>query len=71
LPGTDHAAISTQSVVEKNLRAEGRDRIDLGRDGFLSEVRDFVDEHRNHITGQLASLGASLDRSRETYTLAE
>lgn len=71
LPGTDHAAIATQSVVAKRLESDGIDRFDLGRDHFLDKVRDFVAEHRWHITGQLSSLGASLDREREQYTLAE
>ncbi|USN56624.1 MAG: class I tRNA ligase family protein [Candidatus Peribacteria bacterium] len=71
LPGTDHAAISTQSVVAKKLAADGIDRFDLGRDRFLDKVREFVVEHRGHITGQLSSLGATLDRDREQYTLAE
>lgn len=71
LPGTDHAAISTQSVVARKLAKEGIDRYDLGREKFLDHVRDRVGEHRGHITGQLASLGASLDRSREQYTMAE
>ena len=71
LPGTDHAAIATQSVVEKKLSAKGTSRFDLGRDKFLDEVRTWVGEHRGHITGQLRSLASSLDWSREQYTMSE
>jgi valyl-tRNA synthetase len=46
MPGTDHAAIATQSVVAKKLAADGIDRFDLGRDRFLDKVRDRVSEHR-------------------------
>lgn len=46
MPGTDHAAIATQSVVAKKLSADGIDRFDLGRDCFLDKVRDRVSEHR-------------------------
>jgi valyl-tRNA synthetase len=46
IPGTDHAALSTNAVVEKKLRAEGKTRFDLGRDAYLTEVRKRVTEHR-------------------------
>jgi valyl-tRNA synthetase len=72
LPGTDHAAIATQSVVEKNLqKEEGKSRHDLGREEFLKRVNDFALESQNTILSQFRSMGASLDWSRITFTLDE
>lgn len=70
LPGTDHAAIATQNVVEKNiLKEEGKTRHDLGRAEFLKRVESFVAETREVIRNQMRRVGASVDWSRERYTL--
>ncbi len=72
LPGTDHAAIATQSVVEKKLKKEeGRSRHDLGREELLKRVEAFATESHDTIVKQLKTMGASLDWSRETFTLDE
>jgi len=68
LPGTDHAGIATQAVVEKKLRKEGKKRRDMGREAFLDEVRTWKDEHGGIIIKQLKRLGASCDWDRERYT---
>ncbi len=70
LPGTDHAAIATQNVVEKKLLKElGKTRHDLGRDKFLSEVYSFMQETQSTILDQIRKMGASLDWSRLAFTL--
>lgn len=69
LPGTDHAAIATQTVVEKILKKEGTDRHKLGRQKFLERVDEFVQESKGTIGKQTRKMGASLDWSREKYTL--
>lgn len=72
LPGTDHAAIATQSKVEKILeKEEGKRKTDLGREEFLKRVESFAQESHDTIVGQLKSMGTSLDWSREAYTLDE
>lgn len=72
LPGTDHAAIATQAVVEKKILAEsGKTRHDLGREKFLEEVWNFVNETQAAILHQTEKMGASLDWSRLTFTLDE
>ncbi len=71
LPATDHAGIATQVKVEDKLRAEGKDRESLGRDVFLRHVWDWATKSRNTIIGQTKRMGASLDRSREEFTLSE
>ncbi len=71
LPGTDHAGIATQNVVEKKLREEGKTRHDLGREKFLETVWDWANEHKGQILNQFKRLGASFDRSRERFTLDE
>lgn len=72
LPGTDHAAIATQSKVEKLLeKEEGKRKSDLGREEFLKRVDAFAKNSHTTITNQLKSLGASVDWSREAYTLDE
>ncbi|MDR1930788.1 MAG: valine--tRNA ligase [Treponema sp.] len=71
VPGTDHAGIATQNVVEKRLRARGIDRRDLGREKFIEETWKVKDEHHAVISRQLAKIGASLDWSRERFTLDE
>ena len=70
LPGTDHAAIATQSKVEKILwKQEHRTRYDLGRDAFLARVEQFAQESHDTIVNQCKKIGSSLDWSREAYTL--
>lgn len=71
LPGTDHAGIATQNVVEKQLTAEGLDRYKLGRDAFLKRVWKWKAEYGGKIIHQLKRLGASCDWSRERFTLDE
>lgn len=70
IPGADHAAIATQSKVEKDiLKKEGKNRHDLGREEFLKRVRAFAQESHDTIVRQTKRMGASLDWSREAYTL--
>lgn len=69
LPGTDHAGIATQNVVEKKLRGEKKDRHKLGRKKFLEITWDWANEHKSAILNQFKRLGASFDRSRERFTL--
>jgi len=72
LPGTDHAAIATQSKVEKIiLKEKNKSRHDIGREEFLKHVYTFAEESKNTIIGQVKKLGASVDWSREAYTLDE
>lgn len=71
LPGTDHAGIATQNVVEKKLREEGKTRHDLGREEFVNVVWDWANEHKSKILSQFKRLGASFDLSRERFTLDE
>jgi valyl-tRNA synthetase len=69
LPGTDHAGIATQNVVEKILAAEGKSRHDLGREAFEARVWEWVKTCHGTITGQMRKLGESVDWSRERFTL--
>ena len=69
LPGTDHAAIATDSKVTKILEKEGLKKKDIGREKFLERVDEFVDGSRKTIVAQLRKIGASLDWSREAFTL--
>ena len=70
LPGTDHAAIATQSKVESIIyKKEKKTRHDLGREEFLKRVRDYAATSHDTIIGQIKKMGASLDWSREAYTL--
>lgn len=70
LPGTDHAAIATQSVIEKKIKKEeGKSRHDLGREELLKRIDAFAQESHDTIVGQVEAMGASLDWSRETFTL--
>ncbi len=71
LPGTDHAGIATQNIVEKKLRAKGIERADLGREKFVEETWKVKDEHHSIITKQLQKIGASCDWKRERFTLDE
>lgn len=69
LPGTDHAAIATQSRVEKNLEKEGIRRSELGREEFLKRVAQFATDSHDTIVGQVRRMGASVDWSREAFTM--
>jgi valyl-tRNA synthetase len=69
LPGTDHAAIATQSKVEKLLEKEGIRKSDIGRDEFLKRVDTFAQESHDTIVSQVRKMGASVDWSREAFTL--
>lgn len=68
-PGTDHAGIATQMVVERQLDGEGLNRKDMGREAFLERVWKWKAESGGTITGQLRRLGASCDWSREAFTM--
>jgi len=70
-PGTDHAGIATQMVVERMLGEEGIDRRDLGRDKFIERVWQWVEQSGGTISRQLRSLGASPDWERSRFTLDE
>ena len=69
LPGTDHAGIATQTVVERALRKEGKHRTDLGREKFLERVWEWREKHGGIIIEQLKRLGASCDWERTTFTM--
>ncbi|MDR2028395.1 MAG: valine--tRNA ligase [Treponema sp.] len=71
IPGTDHAGIATQHVVEKRLRAEGKTRHDLGREKFVEAAWKVKEEHHAGISRQLSRMGASVDWSRERFTMDE
>ena len=71
LPGTDHAGIATQNVVEKALAKEGKSRHILGRTEFLNRVWKWKEEYGGTIIKQLRKLGASCDWTRERFTMDE
>ncbi|MFW5801945.1 MAG: valine--tRNA ligase [Spirochaeta sp.] len=71
VPGTDHAGIATQNVVEKKLRQEGTSREELGREKFLERTWEVKRDHHATITRQLKKIGSSCDWSRERFTLDE
>ena len=72
VPGTDHAAIATQNVVEKKITKEqNKTKEDLGREVFLNEVRNFVSGTQDNIRNQIRRMGSSLDWSRERYTFSD
>ncbi|WP_434134677.1 valine--tRNA ligase [Pseudomonas luteola] len=68
-PGTDHAGIATQMVVERQLSAQGVSRHDLGREKFLEKVWEWKNESGGNITRQIRRLGSSVDWSRERFTM--
>jgi valyl-tRNA synthetase len=70
VPGTDHAGIATQNVVEKIVAKEGKTRFDLGRAAFVRRTEQFVAETGGTILRQLRAIGASADWSRAAYTLS-
>ena len=71
LPGTDHAGIATQNVVEKRLAEQGKTRFDLGREGFIEETWKWKATYHERITEQMKRLGDSVDWSRERFTMDE
>jgi len=71
MPGTDHAGIATQNVVEKDLKAKGTDRHAIGREAFIEKVWEWKKLYGGTIINQLKVLGASCDWSRERFTLDE
>ncbi|MEO8382943.1 MAG: valine--tRNA ligase [Acidobacteriota bacterium] len=71
LPGTDHAGIATQMVVEKQIAKEGLTRFDLGREKFVERIWQWKEQHSSEIKDQLTRLGASCDWTRERFTLDE
>ncbi|MGK2859281.1 MAG: valine--tRNA ligase [Thermoanaerobaculia bacterium] len=71
LPGTDHAGIATQMVVERELAKTGVSRHDLGREAFVEKVWQWKHDHGNQIKDQLMRLGCSCDWTRERFTLDE
>lgn len=70
-PGTDHAGIATQMVVERQLSAKGQDRHELGREAFVDKIWDWKAESGGTITRQMRRLGTSVDWSRERFTMDE
>ncbi|MDV5860305.1 valine--tRNA ligase [Pseudomonas mendocina] len=70
-PGTDHAGIATQMVVERQLAADGIGRHDLGREKFLEKVWEWKEQSGGTITRQIRRLGSSVDWSRERFTMDE
>ncbi len=71
VPGTDHAGIATQNVVERQLSSEGKSRHDLGREKFIDKVWEWREEKGGTIINQLKKLGCSCDWSRERFTMDE
>ena len=71
IPGTDHAGIATQNVVEKKLAKEGKPRQELGREEFEKEIWQWVDEKGHIIIDQLKKMGCSCDWSRQRFTMDE
>ena len=71
IPGTDHAGIATQNIVEKRLMKEGKTKHDLGREKFVERTWEVKKEHHAIITKQLKKIGASVDWTRERFTMDE
>ncbi len=72
MPGTDHAGIATQTVVEKRILAEeGKRRTDFGREEFIGRVQAWKDEYEARILGQLKAMGCSCDWERTRFTMDE
>jgi valyl-tRNA synthetase len=71
MPGTDHAGIATQSVVERELKKEGKSRRDMGRDAFVARVWEWKETYGGRIVEQMKRLGDSCDWDRLTFTLDE
>lgn len=71
VPGTDHAGIATQNVVERALAKEGKTRHDLGREAFIERVWEWKEDYGNRILNQIRMLGDSVDWTRERFTMDE
>jgi len=71
LPGTDHAGIATQLMVERQLASEGKKRRDMGREKFIERVWEWKKQYGGNITDQMKRLGASVDWDREYFTMDE
>ncbi len=71
VPGTDHASIATEQVVSRQMRAEGIDKREAGRDAFLERAWTWKEQTHGRITAQMRRLGCSLDWSREAFTMDE
>ncbi len=71
VPGTDHAGIATQNVVERELKKEGKNKDDLGREKFVEKVWEWKKEYGGKITAQLRRLGSSCDWKHERFTMDE
>src|SRR5215468_2214805 len=71
LPGTDHAGIATQMMVERQLRSEGKSRRDMGREAFIARVWQWRKQYGGAILDQMKRLGASVDWEREYFTMDE
>jgi valyl-tRNA synthetase len=71
VPGTDHAGIATQIVVERQLQEQGSSRAEMGREAFLAKVWEWKEHSGNTITGQMRRMGASVDWTREYFTMDE
>ncbi|KJH72165.1 valine--tRNA ligase [Aliterella atlantica] len=71
LPGTDHASIAVHTILEKQLKQEGKTRQDLGRDRFLERAWEWKELSKGNIVNQLKRLGVSVDWSRERFTMDE
>ncbi|RYF33875.1 MAG: valine--tRNA ligase, partial [Comamonadaceae bacterium] len=71
VPGTDHAGIATQIVVERQLQEQGQSRHDLGRENFVKKVWEWKEKSGNTITTQMRRMGASVDWSHEYFTMDE
>ncbi|PJB08751.1 valine--tRNA ligase, partial [bacterium (Candidatus Gribaldobacteria) CG_4_9_14_3_um_filter_33_9] len=69
LPGTDHAGIATQNVIEKELKKEGKTRFDLGKEKFIERVWQWKEKYGNTILNQFKKIGASCDWSRIKFTM--
>ena len=71
IPGTDHAGIATQFKVEQKLQKEGKNKFDLGKEGFIKKVWEWKDEFESTILGQLKKIGCSCDWTRTRFTMDE
>ncbi len=71
LPGTDHASIAVSTILDKQLKAEGKTRYDLGRDNYLARAWQWKEKSKGTIINQLKRLGVSVDWSRERFTMDE
>jgi valyl-tRNA synthetase len=69
LPGTDHAALSVNAIIEKRLSEEGTNKHAIGREEFLKRTKEFVGSSRDSINSQIRAMGASVDWTRSRYTL--